>query len=62
MEICYTHMLMYTIYTVCFRILIISLNTIFFLHYIMFTQRFHKMFDDGNLVKNHGNLLVKIFC
>jgi len=38
-----------SLYTVCFGILIISLNTKCY-HFFMYTLRFHKMFGHGNLV------------
>src|SRR4029434_10600204 len=37
------------LYTVCFGIIIVSLNTTFD-HFFMYTPRFHKMFGHGNLV------------
>jgi len=37
------------LYTVCFGIVIVGLNTTFS-HFFMFTTRFHKMFGHGNFV------------
>jgi len=52
MEICYIRMLIYTVCTVCFGILIVCLNTAF-IHFFMYEVRFHNMFG-------HGNPLVKM--
>jgi len=46
MDISYIHMLKYAVYTVCFGILIVSLNTTFS-HFSMYILRYHKMFGDG---------------
>jgi len=46
MQICFIQML---IYTVCFGILIVSLNTTSS-HFVTYRQSFHSMFNHGHLV------------
>jgi len=48
-NVLYSSVNLHGIHTVCFVILIVSLNTTSS-HLFMYTQSFHKMFNHGNLV------------
>jgi len=45
----YSNVNLHGIYTVCFEILIVCLNTTSS-HFVTYRQSFHKMFNHGNLV------------